>query len=213
MKKTLFILAILQLCISSVKAEPVSIEDAKAKALHFISQNNSRFKDTKLPELKCVASKKCAYSEQGVSPAYYIFNYADSTGFVIVSAESRTIDILAYSDHDYFHIEEIDKGAEVFLNQYEKDIEMVRANGLNVDQKKYANRRFNNISQGEVLLETACLNQNSGYWIDNYCPLRDGTRYAPAGCVATAAAIIMHYHQWPAQGKGSKSYTTKTHGL
>lgn len=33
------------------------------------------------------------------------------------------------------------------------------------------------------------------------------------GCVATAMAQVMNYHQWPKQGTGSHTYTTATHGL
>ncbi|MFQ6008680.1 MAG: C10 family peptidase, partial [Candidatus Zixiibacteriota bacterium] len=40
---------------------------------------------------------------------------------------------------------------------------------------------------------------------NNYCPWGDGGRCV-VGCVATAAAQIMAYHQWPEAGYGSYSY-------
>jgi len=40
---------------------------------------------------------------------------------------------------------------------------------------------------------------------NNYCPWGDGGRCV-VGCVATAAAQIMAYHQWPPFGSGSETY-------
>lgn len=207
-KKVLFMMALLIGSLSA-HADFVSKEEAEVKAQNFISQH---LMSTSISghTNKAVAIKKelvCLSKEE--KPAYYIFNYADSTGFVIVSAESNTLEILAYSDKDYFHEEDIDKGAEVFLAQYERDAAIARANALTEKQKEYVRNAAKAASSGEVLLETACLNQTDGYWNEKYSPLAG----APAGCTATAAAIIMHYHQWPAQGKGSNSYVSSTHNL
>ncbi len=46
---------------------------------------------------------------------------------------------------------------------------------------------------------------HQGYPYNNYCPMGDGGR-SVTGCVATAAAQIMWYHQWPPIGDGSHSY-------
>lgn len=45
--------------------------------------------------------------------------------------------------------------------------------------------------------------QNSPY--NNYCPMGDGGRTV-VGCVATAAAQILAYWQWPPEGQGTHSY-------
>lgn len=222
MKRAWLILVVLLQCVLYAKSEPVSTEEAKAKAVSFISQNSKRFRGAKAPELlqvveskQAVENRRKAYGINAAQPAYYIFNFADSTGFVIVSAESITLDILAYSDEGYFHVEDIDKGAEVFLCQYERDAEIARTKGLTAQQKQYVSRRADSAVSGEVLLKTASIGQNFGNWNNKYSPLKgDGVHSpAPAGCVATAATIIMQYHKWPAQGKGSKSYISKTHKL
>jgi len=46
---------------------------------------------------------------------------------------------------------------------------------------------------------------HQGYPYNNYCPMGDGGR-SVTGCVATAAAQIMWYHQWPPIGNGSHTY-------
>ncbi|MBN1211512.1 MAG: C10 family peptidase, partial [candidate division Zixibacteria bacterium] len=52
-------------------------------------------------------------------------------------------------------------------------------------------------------LLTSRWHQFEPYW--NYCPYGDGDRCV-VGCVATAAAQIFKYHQWPPEGSGSHSY-------
>ena len=48
-------------------------------------------------------------------------------------------------------------------------------------------------------------NQDTPY--NNMCPTSSGTR-CMTGCVATAMARVMKYHNYPLSGKGSYSYTT-----
>jgi len=52
-------------------------------------------------------------------------------------------------------------------------------------------------------LLTSRWHQSEPYY--NYCPIGDGDRCV-VGCVATAAAQIFKYHQWPPEGEGSNSY-------
>jgi len=52
-------------------------------------------------------------------------------------------------------------------------------------------------------LLTTSWHQGAPY--NNYCPWGDGGRCV-VGCVATAAAQIMAYHQWPPFGSGSETY-------
>ncbi len=52
------------------------------------------------------------------------------------------------------------------------------------------------------LLSTAWHQQSP---FNDYCPLGDGGRCV-VGCVATAAAQVLNYHQWPAYGFGEHSY-------
>ncbi|MBN1825077.1 MAG: VCBS repeat-containing protein [Candidatus Eisenbacteria bacterium] len=53
-------------------------------------------------------------------------------------------------------------------------------------------------------LLTASWHQGAPY--NNTCPMGDGGRTV-VGCVATAAAQILHYHAWPPNGEGTHSYT------
>jgi hypothetical protein len=53
-------------------------------------------------------------------------------------------------------------------------------------------------------LLTSTWHQNAPYY--NFCPLGNGGARCVVGCVATAAAQIMNYHDWPLKGTGTHSY-------
>ena len=57
--------------------------------------------------------------------------------------------------------------------------------------------------EGEPLL-TSHWHQNAPF--NNYCPMGDGGRCV-VGCVATAYAQVMNYHQWPPNGSNMSYYT------
>lgn len=59
---------------------------------------------------------------------------------------------------------------------------------------------FVSIGTVEKKLTTAKLDQDDPY--NKYCPYSDSRR-ALTGCVATALAIVMRYHQWPDKGMGT----------
>jgi len=52
-------------------------------------------------------------------------------------------------------------------------------------------------------LMTTSWHQSEPYW--DYCPMGDGGRCV-VGCVATAAAQVLRYHQWPPEGHGNHTY-------
>lgn len=56
----------------------------------------------------------------------------------------------------------------------------------------------------EPLLGDIAWNQDAPY--NDLCPKYDLSNTSPTGCVATAMAQVMRYHQWPEQGTGSHSY-------
>ena len=63
--------------------------------------------------------------------------------------------------------------------------------------------KFTPLTQAGPLL-TDSWHQSAPY--NNFCPMGDGGRCV-VGCVATAAAQIMRYWNWPPSGTGSHSYT------
>ena len=127
------------------------------------------------------------------SDAYYVFNN-DAGGFVIIAGDDAVTPVLGYTSTGSFDAENLPDGLKDLLKSYERQI---AALGDNYVANQTATRAA---FTGEKLLNTAEWNQ--------YAPFN---KYTPnnyvTGCVATAGAIVMKHHGYPAKGTGSHSYT------
>ena len=145
--------------------------------------------------------------------AFYIFAFTNNApGYVVVSADTRLPEVLAYSASDYFRTDGMPEAVRAFFQSFvekmkntpESFVAKRRARG-----KLFANST--NSSYVLPLLGDIAFGQNAPYNIA--CPTVNGTRTV-TGCVATAMAQIMKYHQHPSRMKGSNiSYTTESLGI
>ena len=139
------------------------------------------------------------------APAYYVFNL-EGGGFVIVSGDDAVTPILAYSRTGYFETEDMLENLASWMKGLETSILETRASGTPPSEKtlkqwkKLESGWYAPSATGEKVLETALWNQNEPY--NRNCPVIYGQK-APTGCVATAGAIIMRYHQYPERGVGT----------
>lgn len=127
------------------------------------------------------------------SDAYYVFNN-DAGGFVIIAGDDAVTPVLGYTSTGSFDAENLPDGLKDLLKSYERQI---AALGDNYVANQTATRTA---FTGEKLLKTAEWNQNAPF--NKYTPSNYVT-----GCVATAGAIVMKHHGYPAKGTGSHSYT------
>lgn len=127
------------------------------------------------------------------SDAYYVFNN-DAGGFVIIAGDDAVTPVLGYTSTGSFDAENLPDGLKDLLKSYERQI---AALGDNYVANQTATRAG---FTGENLLNTAKWNQNAPF--NKYTPNNYVT-----GCVATAGAIVMKHHGYPAKGTGSHSYT------
>ena len=127
------------------------------------------------------------------SDAYYVFNN-DAGGFVIIAGDDAVTPVLGYTSTGSFDAENLPDGLKDLLKSYERQI---AALGDSYVANQTATRTG---FTGENLLNTAKWNQNAPF--NKYTPNNYVT-----GCVATAGAIVMKHHGYPAKGTGSHSYT------
>lgn len=127
------------------------------------------------------------------SDAYYVFNN-DAGGFVIIAGDDAVTPVLGYTSTGAFDAENLPDGLKDLLKSYERQI---AALGDNYVANQTATRAA---FTGEKLLKTAEWNQMAPF--NKYTPSNYVT-----GCVATAGAIVMKHHGYPAKGTGSHSYT------
>ena len=127
------------------------------------------------------------------SDAYYVFNN-DAGGFVIIAGDDAVTPVLGYTSTGSFDAENLPDGLKDLLKSYERQI---AALGSSYQANQTATRAA---FTGEKLLKTAEWNQMAPF--NKYTPNNYVT-----GCVATAGAIVMKHHGYPAKGTGSHSYT------
>lgn len=125
--------------------------------------------------------------------SYYVFNN-DAGGFVIIAGDDAVAPVLGYTSTGAFDATNLPEGLKDLLKSYEQQI---AALGKNYKANATSTRAE---FTGEKLLNTAKWNQGAPF--NKYTPNNYVT-----GCVATAGAIVMKHHGYPAKGVGSHTYT------
>lgn len=125
--------------------------------------------------------------------SYYVFNN-DAGGFVIIAGDDAVAPVLGYTSTGAFDANNLPEGLKDLLKSYEQQI---AALGKNYKANATSTRAE---FTGEKRLNTAKWNQGAPF--NKYTPNNYVT-----GCVATAGAIVMKHHGYPAKGVGSHSYT------
>ena len=174
---------LLALGYSSLQAKRITQWQAQQQAYSFWGKQ--------MPQ-KAKAKSRTA-TTASTSDAYYVFNN-DAGGFVIIAGDDAVTPVLGYTSTGSFDAENLPDGLKDLLKSYERQI---AALGDSYQANQTTTRAA---FTGEKLLNTAKWNQNNPF--NKYTP----NKY-PVGCVATAGAIVMKHHGYPAKGTGSHSYT------
>ncbi|MBR6492205.1 MAG: C10 family peptidase, partial [Bacteroidales bacterium] len=150
------------------------------------------------------------YSKQPLYNNFYIFK--NDEGFVIVSADDRTIPILAYSTEGTFETESIPENLAYWLSGYEQAIQAIideQAEPSEEIVRQWQEMLEGNLPQHKdvVIPELLSTKWDQDEPYNNLCP--SGT---VTGCVATAMAQIMKHWENPVHGTGSHSYYHPTYG-
>lgn len=203
MRKLFLGLAALMLSMT-VLAERVSQEDAALVANNFMNVGNTVSGVQKAPAKKMVLKKAATASEN----QYYVYENANGEGWVMVAANDVAHPILAYSYTGTFRTDNQPANLKVWLRGYDRQITRA-AQDENYVANEQVQNEWKTLRKGANPVKTAVVvspliktgwDQDSPYW--NSCPQKSGSR-CYTGCVATAMAQVMNYHQWPKNGTGS----------
>jgi len=195
--------------LKSVTHTKGDIQDAQVNLVH---QENFYFKDKKSGDSLLV-------------PLYYVFNIANDSGFVIVSADNSVIPILGYSLTGSYSINNQPPAFISWMKGYANQIIYVKQYSIKADnkiQKKWNDCINNNIQKnkkgkGSVspLLQTTWDQGTKGDGYNDLCPYdyslpdyNNSSQYCPTGCGATAMAQIIKYWSYPPHGYGSHEYSS-----
>ena len=182
-------------------AAPVKLSTASQTAQNFLQQYGKQLKSTNA----AYAPRMNAQGAQTTAP-YYVFNSKDGNGFVIVSGDDRTSEILGYSTTGSFDINKMSANMRSFMDGMAKEISLLDKYQANNTAKAPAQMKAR--TPIEPLVKTVW-NQDAPY--NDLCPddPYNTSVKLPTGCVATAMAQVMYKHQWPSTVTNTiPSYTT-----
>lgn len=217
MKKDLLLLLSLMLLLSvSAIAGPRSYQQAKA-----IAQRQAAMLGIEM-DAEVAASAKAAPRmsvSSAVSPSatcYYVFANGEDKGFTIVSGDDRMPEVVGYSAQGTYDPDHLPANYVGFMKAYQEMVEALLKGDAQVSGGLAEARQWRAERAGTAavapLLGGIKWNQTEPY--NNRCPLYDETNRSVTGCVATAMAQVMMYHQYPKELKSTiEAYTTKSKGI
>ncbi len=215
MKKFISLLILSFIFLNSF-AKKVDITKAETVAQNFLTE---RMKSNNKIFLDYVLTEK---SKSG-DLLYYVFNLKNTTGFIIISADDNIRPVLAYSfESNYYTNDGKPDAFKDWIETTEKQINFILINKLKGTEKisglwsYYSNPNFKETKSVKNVspLLTTTWNQGCGY--NSLCPETStggSCGHVWAGCVATAMAQVMNYHEHPVSGEGSHSYTHSVYGV
>ncbi|MDE7414186.1 MAG: C10 family peptidase [Muribaculaceae bacterium] len=135
-----------------------------------------------------------------------LYIFSGKEGYMVLPADDRAPALLGYSDKGTFSLEN-NPALSYWLEFYNKEIASLSdTDKPNTRPLKAADRPER--SPIAPLTKTRW-NQEAPY--NDKCPIYEGRR-SVTGCVATAMAQVMKYHNYPEKGKGSHTYKWPTGG-
>ncbi len=198
---------------TALLAEPVGKESARETARLFLQEKGVTMQ-TSTPTHR-VARKKAAEKNNSY---YYVFNAGNDKGYVIVSGDDRTEEILGYVDHGSFREKDIPDNMRAWLQGYADQIQYMddhNIKGTSPQQRLAARRCIRSTKHAVPVIMTTTWNQGDPY--NSKCPKyykEDGTTDQPAsGCVATALAQVMNFYKYPPRIRKAIPSITNTYTL
>lgn len=185
----------------AAQASQISPQQAEAIASQFVN-STPRLKAKSISH--SAAAMKVAYTKMSATSAgenlLHVVNRGDDGGYVVVAGDDAAPNVvLGYSTGGTFDYETAPENLRWWLDEYGRQMEYMIENGITAAEQATAPTFDRNV---EPMITTKW-NQDAPY--NNMCPELNGRR-TYTGCVATAMAQVMNYHQWPVRGTGSHSY-------
>ena len=184
MKKQLLLFVLMLLSIGAM-AQAISEQEALDRALQFMNTQ----KPAKHGKRAALTKSNMKVAKLGVD-GIYGFN-SEGGGFVIASADERALPVFGYSDKGTLNWQQMPDNMRAWLTNYSQAIRALGDAKLGLGEQPVNTGR----AAIEPLLKTQW-NQYFPYW--NKCPYKEDLGgMCLTGCVATAMAQVMNYHQWP----------------
>lgn len=194
MKRLLLLSLLVFLSLSAWSAQR-SAEEALKVAREFMSEKTMTRSDA---DLQLVAvSGDLLPATRGIAgeTAFYVFNQGMS-GFVIVSGDDRMKPVLAYSDAGAFVTENLPANIRGWLENYYNLYVGLESSASVQPAVSSVLPSVATRGYAASLSPMLKVNWNQSAPYNNDCPMV-GSERAVTGCVATAMAMVMQYHNYP----------------
>lgn len=194
--KYIFLLCTFQMAtFLNVSANQIPEKSAKLKAEAFLSYRrvNNDKQLVKLNKPNNTICVKKGHANADGAASYYIFNRIDSPGFVIVTSENNSPNIIGYSLENNIDVDNMPDLLKIILEDYDQYASTIQAN-KNMD----LNNDVGPLVPGTIVVEPHIKTrwgQKEPYnWM---APKTSDGASTPTGCVATATAQILNYYRSP----------------
>jgi len=217
MKRIAAILILSLFFLSIMHAAPVDRETAVRVAEHWMLQHSDEYASSFL------ADEVFAFTHEGIT-THYIVNLAPD-GFVIVSGDDIAVPVWMYGVRGGYDGGTLPPALAGMLDGAAEDL--ARAIEERAQQQAHVADMWSVLLAGTpdamlgggmgvmAVSPLVSTTWNQTYPYNKYCPPTStggSGGYVYVGCVATAMAQVMRYHNWPASGVGSNSYVHPTYG-
>ena len=213
------------LFIPQVFAKKVNKAEAKNVALNWYFENMNKGNVSLQKALNQLETYSLKEDSTGIQYAY-IFNLKPK-GFLIVAADDICIPIIFYSNESTYDENNVPPSFKWMLNKAKDELCNAIKNDIEESQSTKRLWQKYNVSPEIFLniIKTESIGENilgplltttwgQGWPYNEFCPSDSNGSggHVLTGCVATAMAQIMKYHNYPKQGRGSHEYDHPQYG-
>ena len=187
-KNVVFLLFLLPLMAT---AGPVNLQSAKRKAGTFLKEKVGSIIDKPMN-----LAYRQPLPDNEEQTAFYVFNSSDGKGYVIVSGDDRTEQVLGYSPTGHIDPEAMPDNMKYYLGELAKELASMDSDVTVVSRKS---KRRAPVKKAIEPLITTHWDQDSPF--NNMAPYvinsKGDTVRCVTGCVATAMAQLMNFYKYP----------------
>ena len=201
--KKLLLTTVLAVATIVAMANPIGRSAAMQKAQDFMRGINPQ------AQLQAGASPRKAMGTNG-SPAYYIFNAEGNQGYVIISGDDRSEEILGYADKGFIDVNNMPEALQGFLDGFALDLKQLDEAGITApltNTNAKAPRKAVAVARTTITPLTTVLWTQSSPFNDSIPTMDDG-KQPPVGCGNNAAAELVYHWKHATPVKPIPAYTT-----
>ncbi|MBO4689519.1 MAG: C10 family peptidase [Paludibacteraceae bacterium] len=198
-----------------VCAAPRTVEQAASLAASFQNEQTQKSGVRRAPAkaANMRLAKQVAKPTNMFEAALYVFNNPNG-GWVIISADDNTETVIGYSNEGSF--DATGKTNVLYILDYLAERVDAASQMTETEKAEYKAMRKakKQVTPVAPLLQSkgTGINWNQGAPYNGMCPIDGNGKHSLTGCVATAAAQIMAFWQWPKTGEGYTEYEWRSYG-